>query len=231
MKNFISLIGAVALGVVAPQFARADTLVELYTSQGCSSCPPADELLGKVAQRPDVIALSLHVDYWDYLGWKDSFSQAAFTGRQRDYAQTAGSSMIYTPQLVIGGTDFVVGSKGMEVMESLMRHAEIAEPIEMGLARDGDQINIEAKALGPLPSEMVVYLAQYTEQESVSIKRGENAGREITYHNVVKNWGRIGVWDGAEPLALNGSVALDMPVVVIIQDGVSGPVLAAERIE
>lgn len=231
MYRLLSLIGAAALTFATPQTAAADVLVELYTSQGCSSCPPADEDLADLAKRPGVIALSLHVDYWDYLGWKDSFSDPAFTQRQRSYAQTAGSKMIYTPQMVIAGKDFVVGSKAMRVLDSVMAHAKQEPRVSIELSRSGSDLVIEASAVAQVPTEMAVFLVQYSPSETVKIHRGENAGSVITYHNVVKSWTQIGSWDGAAPLQMSGAVSTEMPAVVIVQDGVSGPVLAAERID
>ncbi len=231
MTRFLSLIGAAALSLATPQTTAADVLVELYTSQGCSSCPPADEDLADLAKRPGVIALSLHVDYWDYLGWKDSFSNPVFTERQRLYAQTAGSTMIYTPQMVIAGQDFVVGSKAMQVLDSVMAHAKKVPPVTIDLARRGGDLVIEAAAVDQVPSGMVVFLVQYSPAETVEISRGENAGNTLTYHNVVKSWTQIATWDGAAPLQVTGGVSQEMPAVVIVQDGASGPVLAAARID
>lgn len=231
MQRHLALIAAAAISVATPQVATSDTLVELYTSQGCSSCPPADKLLGQLATKPGVIALSLHVDYWDYLGWKDSFSNPAFTNRQRSYAQTAGSTMIYTPQIVVGGRDFLVGSKAMEVAESVMKHADLVAPVEIALMRKDDSLQVQADARGTLPDQMVVYLIQYSPREDVKIKSGENAGKKITYHNVVMSWTELGRWDGAQSLSLSGPVSGDMPAVVVVQDGPSGPVLAAARID
>ena len=121
MRKLLTHALAGFLALAPLEGARADVVVELYTSQGCSSCPPADALLEQLAARDDVIALSLHVDYWDYLGWQDAFANPAFTKRQRGYAARAGSSMIYTPQMVIGGRDHIVGTKGMELSDLIAK--------------------------------------------------------------------------------------------------------------
>ena len=106
-------------------------VVELFTSQGCSSCPPADAMLHKLAERDDVIALALHVDYWDYIGWKDEFAVPAYTKRQRGYARTNGRRMIYTPQMVINGQDDVIGAKPMDVSDLIQKHHEVADKVAL----------------------------------------------------------------------------------------------------
>lgn len=229
------IAGLLSLGYfTTPQTATAEAVVvELFTSQGCSSCPPADALLGEIAQRDGVIALSLHVDYWDYLGWKDIFAQPAFTARQRGYARAAGSTMIYTPQMIIGGVDQIVGTKAMELADNLTRHAAIKSAIDLDISRNGGQLAISAKPAegASVPSRLLVQLVRYSPKESVAIGRGENAGRTITYHNVVTSWSVIEEWNSAAPLSTSVAAEGDEPAVVIVQDGSSGPVLAAARID
>ncbi len=229
------IAGLLALTQFAtPTAATADNVVvELFTSQGCSSCPPADELLGEVAERPGVIALSLHVDYWDYLGWKDQFANPAFTTRQRGYARMAGSTMIYTPQMVIGGTDHIVGTKAMKLADMLRLHAAKEATVALQLRREGDVLGIEAAPQdgARVPPRMLLQLVRYSPKENVAIERGENAGRTITYHNVVTDWILIGEWNGAAPLQKQVTAEGDNPAVVIVQDGESGPILAAARVE
>lgn len=225
------LVTALAMSLGVMQALSAQTVVELYTSQGCSSCPPADRLLGELADRDDVIALSLHVDYWDYLGWKDSFASPAFSDRQRGYARTAARTMIYTPQMVIGGLDHIVGSKGMELSDRLKDHESKTKRVALDLERDGSVLSISAQALSDVPNGLTVQLVQFSRSETVSIKRGENAGSDITYHNVVRSWQRLGEWSARAPLALDQEINADLPAVVIIQDGVWGPILAAARLD
>ncbi len=229
MRKVLAAATAMVLGFAPVQSAQADVVVELFTSQGCSSCPPADALLGKLTKRDGVIALSLHVDYWDYLGWKDEFANPVFTARQRSYASFAGSSMIYTPQMVIGGVDHLVGTKGMELSDLLAKHGARAETVELETKRSGNGVMVRAQA--KTPRAMIVQLVQYTPTETVAIKRGENAGRDITYHNVVKSWAKVADWDGKTPLSFDAKAEADKPAVIIIQDGVGGPILAAAKVD
>ncbi len=230
LRSGLKVLGICA-ALVAPQAQAESVLVELFTSQGCSSCPPADEILGQLAKRDDVIALSLHVDYWDYLGWKDQFADPAFSNRQKAYAATAKSTMIYTPQMVVGGVDSVVGTRTMELMDHLAKHQARKRAVQLALSKSSGQLAVRGEAIAKTPSEMVVQLVRYSPIETVAIKRGENAGRRMTYHNVVTSWTVIGTWDGAAPLNVQAPLEGDAPSVVVIQDGVSGPVLAVARID
>ncbi|PTX55427.1 hypothetical protein C8N43_0061 [Litoreibacter ponti] len=224
-------LAALVLTPATEATAGGPVVVELYTSQGCSSCPPADALLGELAEREDVIALSLHVDYWDYLGWVDAFADPAYTARQRAYAKAAGSTMIYTPQMVIGGRDQIVGTKAMKLAAHIDKHKAQANPVDLKLARAGDTLEIEAVPAANVPRGMVIFLVRYTPQQSVKIKRGENAGQDLTYHNVVDSFMAIGKWDGGKPLSITADAPGETPAVVIIQDGASGPILAAARVD
>ena len=217
------LAAAAALTATAP--AQADPIVvELFTSQGCSSCPPADALLAELAGREDVIALSLHVDYWDWIGWADTFADPAFSARQQAYAAVAGSSVVYTPQFVVGGADHVAGAKGMAVAEAVQ--ARLAAQPEVLEVEDGTLI------LSPIDGPARLILAEVTPSASVSILRGENAGREITYHHIVRGWTDLGEWDGAA-----GTLALpagEGPRVVLAQriaaGGRPGAIVGAARL-
>ena len=233
MRNGLAKLSAVFLALAgpiwAPQATQADVVVELFTSQGCSSCPPADALIGQLAKKEGVIALSLHVDYWDYLGWKDEFAQPRFTQRQRAYAHAAGSTMIYTPQMVIGGLDHLVGTRGMELSDLITRHSAATPPVALTASRAGD--GVEIKAQSSRGGQMVVFLVEYSATETVDIKRGENAGRQITYHNVVKSWSKIADWNGAAPLVTAAKVGDGLSGAVIVQSGNSGRVLAAAKVK
>ena len=231
MRQVMAAVTAMVLGFAPVQQAQADVVVELYTSQGCSSCPPADALLGKLAKKDGVIALSLHVDYWDYLGWKDEFANPAFTQRQRRYASVAGSSMIYTPQMVIGGVDHIVGTKGMDLADEVARHLAKPETVDLATQRKGGAIMVRAKAKDGVSGAMIVQLVHYSPTETVSIRRGENAGRDITYHNVVKTWTKVADWDGKTPLSFDTKAEADIPAAIIVQDGLGGAILAAAKVE
>lgn len=221
----LALIGATFAGPLSAQDQKV--VVELFTSQGCASCPPADALLDKLAQRDDVIALALHVDYWDYLGWKDTFSVAAFTARQHGYARAAHARAVYTPQMVIGGVDHVIGSKAMDVMDQVAAHRGAPNPVGLSAVRDGTVLQIKAEArqagLGP----MIVQIVRYMPSEVVAIPRGENAGKSVRYANIVTSWNVVGRWNGEAPLEMEVPVAGAAPAVVIIQRDSYGPIVAA----
>lgn len=225
------LLAVFLLWVASVGSAAGDhpVVVELYTSQGCSSCPPADELLTAIADREDVIALALHVDYWDYLGWADEFADPAYTARQRAYARAAGKRMIYTPQMVVGGLDHIVGHKPNELRSTLREHAAKRSPVNLAVERQGGNIEITAQA-GQGTGPMVVQLVRYTPQQSVAIRRGENAGREILYSNIVTSWQVLREWNGRAALSMRANAPGDAPVVVIIQSDGHGPILAAARL-
>lgn len=231
MRQFLTALAFFgALGVTPAVAQDSKVVVELYTSQGCSSCPPADALLHDLAGRPDVIALALHVDYWDYLGWKDNFGSPAFTARQHGYARAAGATTVYTPQMVIGGTDHVIGSKAMAVMDQIARHRALPDPVAMTLTRNGDNVQINARSNGGPLDNMIVQVVRYTPEETVVIRRGENAGKSISYNNIVTRWDTVAKWDGTSPLAINAPADGADPIVVIIQNERYGPILAAAEL-
>ncbi|MFV2052322.1 DUF1223 domain-containing protein [Aliiroseovarius sp. YM-037] len=205
-------------------------VVELYTSQGCSSCPPADRLFSSLAGRDDVIPLSLHVDYWDYIGWEDTFADPAFTRRQKAYARAANKRMVYTPQMIIGGSDHIVGHEPAELSATLAAHSRQAPAVSLNVAESNGRVRIEA---GPAPQgtgNMVVQLVRYVPEQTVSIRRGENAGRDIRYTNIVTSWQVLREWNGRNALSLSAPVSGNAPAVVIIQRAGHGPILAAARV-
>lgn len=232
MRPVLNFIAASALSLSAGTAAQADTVVvELFTSQGCSSCPPADELLGKLAKRDDIIALSLHVDYWDYLGWKDAFAKPAHTTRQQGYAQAASTNMIYTPQMIVGGVTSIVGTRGMELMDAVQQHAERDTKLGLTVAKSADGITIDLVPGADGTNRMIVQLVRYEPSLTAEIRSGENAGRNITYHNVVTSWDVVADWDGAEALSVEAPTEGPQHTAVIVQDGASGPILAAARLD
>ena len=230
MLRFFSLLGAVLL--LAPLSVRADSpvVVELYTSQGCSSCPPADRLLAELATHDYVIALALHVDYWDYLGWKDEFAMPAFSNRQRLYAQQWHERTVYTPQMVVQGNHYMVGSRSDEIQRQIMQAGAIEDQVSIAASNRGEGIRVE---LAPLSSEVVeadIYLVRYSEGESVVIERGENAGKTIEYINIVESWETLGRWDGKGAATVNVPRAETGEYVIIVQAPGPGVIYAAERL-
>ena len=215
-------------------------MVELFTSQGCSSCPPADRLLGQLAGRDDVIALGFHIDYWDYIGWADPFALPEATARQRRYGRALGLPSIFTPQMVIDGTVSTVGSRPSEVLRAIERApARRAErvPVTVTMAAASgpgaaDRLDIRIGA-GPAPDAPApVLLIRYEDGHVTDVARGENRGRTLTDAHVVREIRRLGTWTGA-PLALTVPMEAgqtDDPAapgghVVLVQRGEAGPIL------
>src|SRR6056297_2107280 len=161
--------------LAAPALA-ADRLVvvELFTSQGCPSCPPADGFFEQLAARDDVLALSLHVDYWDYIGWEDTFGSPDHTARQRGYAKASERKMVYTPQMIINGADHVVGTRLKDVTDLIDKHhSRSAEDIAVSLNQEGDTIHLSARTPEPRSMPLAVHLVRYLPEETVEIERGE----------------------------------------------------------
>jgi hypothetical protein len=225
------LAAAILLATLpAPRGAAAQVVVELFTSQGCSSCPPADELLTELADQPGVVALSLHVDYWDYIGWKDIYASPQYTARQQRYADALNLRYVYTPQIVVDGRTNVVGSHHAEVRSAIEAAAKRDRPIEISFVMEnGGKVIIPE---GHAPNEgATVWLAIYDREHLTEVKRGENAGRKLRNANVVRSFERLGTWTGARleiPLDLTDARARGRDgCAVIVQQGRAGPVLAA----
>jgi len=208
-------------------------VVELFTSQGCSSCPPADKLLGNLAHDPDVIALSLPVDYWDYLGWKDTLALHGHGKRQRAYSVARGDRAVYTPQAVVNGVVHALGSdKGaIEVAIVKSRADKLALALPVKATIDDGKIVVKVPGVDGEPMTAEVWLCPVTDKIQVTIQRGENRGENLSYYNVVRRWVKLGVWSGkAETFTIPLS---DVPnanytlsdinrFVVLVQNGASG---------
>ena len=222
--------GAALGGMPGMAGDKGPVLLELYTSQGCSSCPPADALLAELARRDEVLPLALHVDYWDYIGWADEFADPAHTQRQKGYARVVGSRSIYTPQFVIGGTDHVVGLKPMLVERLIQKHLDEESPVALSARREGDEIaiSVELETEAP-PGPMLVQLVTFIPHETVSIRSGENAGMTVEYTNIVEDWRVLSDWDGEEAFA--AAVEAEGPAAVVVQMAGPGEVLAVARID
>jgi hypothetical protein len=189
MRIFI-LASILAAGAAVAQQRAA--VVELFTSEGCSSCPPAEAFLGELAQRPDVIALAFHVDYWDGLGWRDRFAIAESTPRQRGYEQTLRLASIYTPQMVIDGTADFVGSDRRRIVDALRRQRS---GVPAQIAMQGDSIAVSLGADSQDTPAQVTLIA--FERSAVSpIGRGENSGRTLNEYNIVRGVTMLGRYDG-----------------------------------
>lgn len=179
-----------------PGASQPKAVLELFTSQGCSSCPPADKLLGEYAKRDDVLALSFNVDYWDYLGWKDTLGSPENSERQRAYAAARGDRQIYTPQIVVNGIDHVVGSN-RSAIEAAIKH-DGPLPVSIGLKEKDDAVTVTVDKNGTEFDHASLWLAIYRSEVTVPIERGENTGRTISYSNVVRKLRPIAMWHGEE---------------------------------
>ncbi len=226
------MIGSVYAGDNARH--RGPTVVELYTSQGCSSCPPADALLGKLAKIEGILALSFHVDYWDYIGWKDPFAAPINSRRQREYSRIFRKSYVYTPQMVIHGMAEATGSNERAVKTGI-RHAKLAPdvPIKLERLKSGD-LNIRV-ARGRQPRQAAVWLIFYDPIHQTRIRRGENRGLKLNNYNVVRMIKKIGDWRG-QRLALTIPAAelkdhKGQGCAVFLQNAQKGPILGAASIQ
>lgn len=231
MTFFRTSITLIWMALATPLAAQDHpVVVELFTSQGCSSCPPADALMTKLAARPDVIALALHVDYWDYIGWKDEYANPAYTKRQKAYAHVAGRRMVYTPQMIVNGVDDVVGAHAMELSDLIARYRRETEKVRLTATLAAGRLRVGAKALQRLTgAPFDLHLVRYTPERQAHITRGENAGRDLIYTNVVDSWDVIGSWDGRGDLDLDVDLDGTRPAVVLLQHRGPGPILAAVR--
>ena len=205
--------------------------VELFTSQGCISCPPADVYFAGLAEQPGVIALSLHVDYWDYIGWEDSFGSPAFTERQKSYARAIGSRTIYTPQFVIAGRDRVEGFDPAGISLALAEAASRPPEVRLAVERHGDRLVILAGSDTRPEAPLLVDLVRYLPEATVEIERGENAGTVVSYRNIVLSWDRLGEWSGEEHLEVAVPMTGPEPGVLIVQEPGPGAILAAMVVE
>ena len=220
-----SLLAGWAMLAAPVLAADRPVVVELYTSQGCSSCPPADGFFEQLAARDDVLALSLHVDYWDYIGWADKFARPAHTKRQKAYAHANGSRTIYTPQMVINGTRY------RDVTDLIDKHRATQENgIAVQVRREGGQVHLEARSERPRKMPLMVQFARYMPKAKVEIERGENAGRTITYTNIVTDLVKVAEWDTQEPLTLDVDWPEGAPLAVLLQYPDHGTIEAAARL-
>jgi hypothetical protein len=194
--NHVKLFLAVALAfglLPTPNFAveKPLSVVELFTSQGCSSCPAADQLAAELALDPKLIVLSYSVDYWDYLGWKDTLASHEFTERQRAYSVQRGDKQVYTPQVIVNGGNHAVGSERAEITKLTTKN-NLLIPLEIIHARDGHKVNVSALA----GSSATLIMLPVTRSKTVAIGRGENHGRTITYTNIIRGIVKLGEWTG-----------------------------------
>lgn len=222
----------------ARAIAAPAAIIELFTSQGCSSCPPADKLLGELAQKqPDVLVLSLSVDYWDYLGWKDTLAKHGHSLRQKAYAKKRGDSKMFTPQVVVNGSAMAIGSDEGGIARALAKAPRPTVPVRVENRGGTLHVTVGTAAGGAVPGGLApgeVWLCPVASRMDVEITRGENAGNHVIYHNVVRGWVKLGDWDGTSasyetPLKIPPEFKADQ-VAVIVQSGSfnePGPIVGA----
>jgi hypothetical protein len=201
-----------ALGLAASlQPALADpprAVVELFTSQGCSSCPPADEILVEYSRRPDIVALSLPVNYWDYLGWKDTLAHVAFTERQKAYAHSRSDRQVFTPQMIVNGKKSSIGSDRAQIEKAIQYTTKGRQtlPVNVSLNEQNGTVSIAIEETPETTQRAAeVWVLPVLRSQTVPIERGENRGKTITYANVVRGLNRVGEWRG-------GSARFEVPL-------------------
>ncbi len=228
MKLMKILVALACAAVLAPLPAAAGDgrpkgVVELFTSQGCSSCPPADAALGKLVKQGDVVALSYHVDYWNYLGWKDTLSSAESTERQYDYARTLGRKSVYTPQAVLNGRDHMNGAD----LSGINRTLDTLDDNGKGLTvpvtavREGDRLNIH---IGEGRGKADIIVVYFDDRNTVDVGRGENRGRKITYWHSVRDAQTVGMWDGK-------AMELVLPMTVMDHERYGGCAILVQKMK
>ena len=205
--------------------AQHPTVIELFQSQGCSSCPPANANVNALAQRPDVLALSFAVTYWDGLGWKDSFAQPQFTQRQWDYARGFGNAQVWTPQVVINGRANITGTQAAPLQALIDRNDR---------GNGGPALTLGATAVdisGTTAKPANLWLVRYDPQSiAVPVKAGENSGKTLPHRNIVREFIRIGQWTGGNArFALPAATRPGLATAVLVQAGPGGAIIAAAR--
>jgi hypothetical protein len=219
----MKLFAAAGLLLLAALPARATTVVELFQSQGCSSCPPAIANVNAIAERPDVLALMFAVTYWDNLGWKDTFARPDYTNRQYAYGRTFGDGP-YTPEVVINGRSDLVGVDRRELDGAIARAAPLQGP---AISRTGDAITV-----GAASGNAEVWLVRYDPRvQAVAVGAGENSGVTIAHKNIVRALVRLGSWSGAaQNFALPGGGDPAWRSAILVQKPNGGPILAALKL-
>lgn len=238
-SRFFALLAALAAAL--PLGARADNspvVVELFTSQGCSSCPPADKYLGELAKRPDVLALAFHVEYWNYIGWTDSYSKPWATQRQRNYQAALKLRYVYTPEMVINGAAEGVGSEPATI-EPLIRAAETDRaphpPLSLRWRDDGALLAEIGQGKSPANEPATLWLVGFDNMHTMAVTSGENEGKTAWDHHPVRSFRRLGSWAGwSEEFTVPPEEAKslgDYGAAVLLQENGSGPILTAASIQ
>ena len=225
-----ALICAASTPLLPASAGEPRAVIELFTSQGCSSCPPADKLLGELAHDPTLLTLSLPVDYWDYLGWKDTLALHGHSSRERAYADARGDREVYTPQAVINGIVPVLGSDKAAIEQAIATTRQSAAPLTLPvtLTVANGKVSVAVPAASGEHGSAEIWLCPITGKAQVTIERGENRGHTLAYTNVVRRWVKLGDWNGkAETFSVPVTSLADADfsvqdidrVAVIVQSG------------
>lgn len=223
-----------SLLLIAAPFAaeaqRAPVVLELYTSQGCAACPPADALLPELGAREGVIALALHVDYWDYLGWADSFAKPAHTARQHAYKKRFRKRSVFTPQMIIQGETLLVGHDAKAIVARIAALQAQPATISLRVSRETGALRIRLAPVDAGVGGSDVYVVEFEPDATVEIVAGENAGHKYRYSNIVTAWNNVGAWDGETEADMRVDWPGTEPVAVIVQKTHLGPILSAAKL-
>lgn len=192
-------------------------VIELFTSQSCSSCPPADKLLGELTEKDGVIGIAWHVDYWNYLDWKDTFSSSVATERQYAYAKAFGTNQVYTPQFVVNGKS---PAKGAALSSAASGKDDARLPVEVAAIAKGNRLVVTT---GAGAGEANLIAVQYDRQETVAVSSGENAGRTIDYKYAVTGAQTVGMWSGK-------AMQIDLPVKEFVAGSGKGCAILLQRV-
>ncbi len=224
-------VAALVAGPAAWAGAKRPVVVELFTSQGCNSCPPADALLARLTERKDVLAMSLPVTYWDMLGWKDTLATEANTRRQKAYAAAMGRGGVYTPQMIVDGTSDIVGSREPAVDDAISAREGNMTLVPVDLRATPSELHIAVGA-GDTNGSATIWLFHLIDKATVNVKTGENGGHVLTYRNIVRDVKAVGVWKGQAvslDLPRNGTAPRDS-LAVVVQQGGYGRIIGAAQI-
>jgi hypothetical protein len=242
VRRCLACVLAAVCASIASAQAQTRGVVELFTSQGCSSCPPADRLLAELARDPSLVAISVPIDYWDYLGWKDTLADPRNTARQKAYAHVRGDGQVYTPQAVVDGSIHALGSDKAAIEHAIAKARKNGAmsllPVTLAVAEG--RINLTVPQAMDGSSSAEAWLCGLMKTATIAIARGENKGRDVTYHNVARRWVKLGDWTGharswSVPMQTLAGDGID-EAVVLLQSGtiekpraILGAALAALR--
>lgn len=233
MRSLIASLILACFGWAAQSEEKGSVVVvELFTSEGCSSCPPADAILTELAEYENILPLALHVDYWDYLGWKDKFSIPKFTKRQEIYNSVLPSRYrLVTPQMVFHGRSQVAGARRGQIKEHLDKQSQYSDVIHLSVEKQETTFNVTISPRLENAPKADVFVVQYLPEYVSKIEAGENRGRTLTHTNIVTAWEHVGEWRGQEDWQTQHSISEGMLGAVIVQAVGNGPILAARKFQ